>query len=88
LLQIVFGSLFDKDLRKGFVEKARYLGLFVPSQKQQKLVLFCVEKLCQLDAAVVPLLNDLLNGLWEESLIDDDVRRCHYHFELSSLMFL
>jgi len=73
LTQIVFGSLFDKDLRKGFVSKARYLRLFVPTQKQQKLVLYCVEKLCQIDANVLPLLNDLLNGLWEESLVDDDI---------------
>jgi translation initiation factor 5 len=73
LIKIIFGSLFDKDLRKNFVLKARYLRLFVPTQKQQKLVLYCVEKLCQIDANTLPLLNDLLHGLWEENLVDDDI---------------
>lgn len=74
LIKIIFGSLFDKDLRRNFVLKARYLRLFASNSKQQKMVLYCVEKLCQMDASALPLLNDLLCGLWEENVLDEEVR--------------
>jgi len=72
VIKIVFGSLFDKDLRRGFMIKSRYLRLFVPTAKQQKIVLYCVEKLCQLDGEAVKIVADLLNGLWEENILDDE----------------
>jgi len=72
LMKILFGSFFDKDLRTGFIIKARYLRLFVPTQKQQKIVLYCVEKLCQMDAEAVKGIADLLHGLWEENVVDED----------------
>lgn len=47
--------------------KARYLRLFTPTAKQQKIVLYCVEKLCQMDAEAVKVVADMLNGFWEEA---------------------
>lgn len=72
--QILFGSLFPKPFpTKDFVKKARIIRLFVTGPKQQKVVLFCVEKLCQMDSSAVALLPSILNCFWEESVIDEEV---------------
>lgn len=73
LIKIIFGSLFDKDIRRNFVHKARYLRLFANNSKQQKIVLYCVEKLCQMDPNALPILADLLHGLWEQNVLDEEV---------------
>jgi len=74
LRSYLFPALFARDIKKDFYRKASYLNLFVKgNKKQQKLVLFCVEKLCQLNPAVVPSLPSFLNGLYEEEVLDEDI---------------
>jgi len=61
-------------LKKDFYKKTGYLNLFVKgNKKQQKVVLFCVEKLCQLVPAVIPSLPSFLNGLYEEEVLDEEI---------------
>jgi len=74
LRSYLFPSLFASDIKKDFYKKASYLNLFVKgNNKQQKVVLFCVEKLCQLIPAVIPSLPNFLNGLFEEEVLDEDI---------------
>jgi len=37
------------------------------------VVLFCVEKLCQLVPAVIKSLPSFLNGLYEEEILDEEI---------------
>jgi hypothetical protein len=74
LRSYLFPSLFASDIKKDFYKKAAYLNLFVKgNKKQQKVVLFCVEKLCQLIPAVIPSLPNFLNGLYEEEVLDEEI---------------
>jgi len=73
LLKTVFGSLFDATFRKDFYTKADTLGLFVNGDKEQKVVLYCIEKLCQMDANVISGIADLLNGFWEEEVLEETI---------------
>jgi translation initiation factor 5 len=74
LRSYLFPSLFATDIKKDFYKKAGYLNLFVKgNKKQQKVVLFCVEKLCQIIPATVPSLPSILNGFYEEEVLDEDV---------------
>jgi len=74
LRSYLFPSLFASDIKKDFYKKASYLNLFVKgNNKQQKVVLFCVEKLCQLVRTVIPSLPSFLNGLFEEEILDEDI---------------
>jgi len=74
LRSYLFPSLFASDIKKDFYKKASYLNLFVKgNKKQQKVVLFCVEKLCQLLPAVIPSLPSFLNGLYEEEILDEEI---------------
>jgi len=74
LRSFLFPSLFASDIKKDFYRKAAYLNLFVKgNKKQQKVVLFCVEKLCQLIPTVIPALPSFLNGLYEEEVLDEEI---------------
>jgi len=74
LRSYLFPSLFASDIKKDFYKKAGYLNLFVKgNKKQQKVVLFCVEKLCQILPATIPSLPSILNGLYEEEVLDEEV---------------
>jgi len=74
LRSYLFPSLFATDIKKDFYRKAGYLNLFVKgNKKQQKVVLFCVEKLCQLIPTVIPSLPSFLNGLYEEEVLDEEI---------------
>eukprot|EP01128_Nolandella_sp_AFSM9_P010877 TRINITY_DN7593_c0_g1_i1.p1 TRINITY_DN7593_c0_g1~~TRINITY_DN7593_c0_g1_i1.p1 ORF type:complete len:389 (+),score=110.12 TRINITY_DN7593_c0_g1_i1:133-1167(+) len=72
--KILFGSMFPKPLPKeNFITKVHSIRLFVTSQKQQKVILYCIEKLCQMDSSAVPLLPSILNCFWEESVLDEEI---------------
>jgi len=71
LLKTVFGSLFDGTFRTDFYTKAETLSLFVHNEKHQKVVLYCIEKLCQMDNHVITSIADVLHGFWEEDVLDE-----------------
>jgi len=39
--------------------------------KQQKMVLYCLEKICQFEKSIIPILPSILNGFWEEGVLDE-----------------
>jgi len=43
------------------------------TKKQQKVVLYCIEKLCQLYPATIPILHSFLNGFYIEEVLDEDI---------------
>jgi len=74
LRNYLFPSLFAKDVRKDFYKKAAYLNLFTKNnKKQQKVVLYCVEKLCQIVPNTIQILPSFLNGLYVEEVLDEDI---------------
>jgi len=74
LRNYLFPSLFRKDVRKDFYKKSAYLYPFVKNnKKQQKVVLYCVEKLCQIVPATIPILPSYLNGLYTKEVLDEDI---------------
>jgi len=74
LRNYLFPSLFAKDSRKDFYKKSGYLNLFVKNnKKQQKVVLYCVEKLCQIVPSTIQALPSFLNGLHVEEVLDEDI---------------
>jgi len=74
LRNYLFPSLFAKEFRKDFYKKAVYLNLFVKNnKKQQKVVLYCVEKLCQINKETIGYLPSLLNGFYTEEVLDEDI---------------
>jgi translation initiation factor 5 len=74
-LQAVFGVLFDnpKDIVKQMKARAKTLGAFVRDENDQKLVLFCIERLCQVDAAVIPKVTNLLMILYDVDVVEEDI---------------
>jgi len=85
LLKTVFGSLFDQNFRKDFYNKAETLALFVNGDKEQKVVLYCVEKLCQMDSNVINSIADLLHGFWEEDILDEALLSKWYQHPIKKL---
>jgi len=74
LRNCLFPSLYAKDIRKDFYKKAGYLNLFTKNnKKQQKVVLYCVEKLCQIVPSTISALPNFLNGLYVEEVLDEDI---------------
>lgn len=75
LLQVVFGVLFDKpqDIVKQFKARAKIFGAFVREEPDQKMALFCLERLCQMDAAVIPKITNLLMVLYDADILEEEV---------------
>eukprot|EP01125_Pyxidicula_operculata_P003413 TRINITY_DN1417_c0_g1_i1.p1 TRINITY_DN1417_c0_g1~~TRINITY_DN1417_c0_g1_i1.p1 ORF type:complete len:414 (-),score=143.34 TRINITY_DN1417_c0_g1_i1:109-1326(-) len=73
LLRTIFASLFDKNIRQRFYKKAETLQLFVPSQKEQKMVLMCIEKLAEIEPSTVDHMAHILNGFYEENVLDEAI---------------
>jgi len=73
VLRTIFGSLFDKEIKHNFYPKAQILSLFVPSVKEQKVVLMCVEKLCELEPSIIDSIASILNGFYEEEVLDEEI---------------
>lgn len=74
-LQAMFGVLFDntKDIVKLMKSRAKIIGAFVRDENDQKLVLFCIERLCQVDAAVIPKVTNLLMILYEADVVEEEI---------------
>jgi len=57
---------------KIFTKKTEILALFCTNTKHQKIVLYCIEKLVEHDKKLLPQLPHLLNGFFEERILDQD----------------
>jgi translation initiation factor 5 len=73
LIKTIFAALFPGDhIRKDFYKKTDTLSLFCTNTKHQKIVLYCLEKLMEYDKKLLPELPHLLNGFFEERILDQD----------------
>jgi len=73
LRNYIFPSLFAKDIRIDFYKKAGFLRLFVKDNKaHQKLVLYCIEKLCIISPDTIGLLPGFLQGLFTTNVLDEE----------------
>jgi len=73
LFNLVFGSLFDQNLEKDFERKAEYMKLFISKPKDQKQLLFCVEKLCQMHPTLITQISSILQSFYNSEMLCDDV---------------
>jgi translation initiation factor 5 len=73
MYKFVFAALYSPEtIRKDFYKKTDILSLFVTSAKHQKIVLYCLEKQCEFDPKVIHHLPHILNGFFEESILDQE----------------
>jgi len=73
LFNVVFGSLFDQNLEKNFEKKSEYMNLFIAKPKDQKQLLFCVEKLCQMHPTLISHISSILQHFYNSGMVCDDV---------------
>lgn len=71
MLCLIFGSLFE-NLEKNFAKKAKTLSLFVSGTKDEKVLLFCLERLCIMQASLIPQFSAILQNFYNENLLHDD----------------
>lgn len=74
-LQAVFGVLFDspKDIVKQMKARVKTFAAFVRDENEQKLALFCIERLCQVDAAVIPKVTNILMILYDADVLEEEI---------------
>jgi len=73
MCSLVFGSLFAEEIDKDFVLKTKFMSVFIHGPKEQKTLLFCLEKLCQVQSSVLPKISAILQNFYDQNLLDDDV---------------
>jgi len=73
LLKYVFAALFtDADMRKDFYKKAKILSYFTTTEKEMKIVLYCLEKHMEAHKKCVEVLPHVLNGFFECCVLDEE----------------
>jgi len=72
-LQTVFACLFDGDILKQIKSRSEILNLFSNTELHQKIILLCVEKLCDAEKGVIDRIADVLLGFWEAGVLDEEI---------------
>lgn len=73
LLKYIFAALFsDADMRTDFYKKAQILSYFSTSEKEMKIVLYCLEKHIEQYRKVTDVLPHVLNGFYENCILDEE----------------
>eukprot|EP01130_Rhizamoeba_saxonica_P001823 TRINITY_DN11659_c0_g1_i1.p1 TRINITY_DN11659_c0_g1~~TRINITY_DN11659_c0_g1_i1.p1 ORF type:complete len:364 (-),score=81.49 TRINITY_DN11659_c0_g1_i1:75-1166(-) len=73
-LQNVFKILFTpSQILSQIVPKSKYLDMFIFNEKDQRMILSCLEKLCKMKKELINSIVDILNSFYELELIDEDV---------------
>lgn len=73
VFNLVFGSLFDANLEQNFETKANFMHVFVKGPKEQKQLLFCLERLSQKEPSVIPQISSILQEFYELDMVSDDI---------------
>lgn len=75
IVQVIFGTLFDKDIAKQIKMKGKLktLELFVKSERDQKMTLFCLEKLCEAEPSVIARVANILNALYDADILEENI---------------
>jgi len=73
LLKYIFASLFtDADMRTDFYKKSIILSYFSTTEKEMKIILYCLEKHLETNRKCVELLPHVLNGFFETCVLDEE----------------
>jgi len=73
LLKYIFAALFtDADMRTEFYKKAKILSYFTTTEKEMKIVLYCLEKHLEANRKCVETLPHVLNGFFEYCVLDEE----------------
>jgi len=73
LLKYIFAALFtDADMRTDFYKKARILSYFSTTEKEMKIILYCLEKQIETYRKCVDVLPHVLNGFFETCVLDEE----------------
>lgn len=74
LIKYIFMGLFsDGNIRHNFYNKIMYIDNFVVEQKDMFLILTCVEKLVEENETLMSEFIHILNGLFENGVVEEDV---------------
>jgi len=73
LLKYIFASLFpDADMKTNFYKKAQILSYFCTTEKQMKIILYCLEKSIETNRKLTEMLPHVLNGFYESCVLDEE----------------
>jgi len=72
VIQSLFMTLFDNNIIYQIKPLAEYIEPFVCDEKDQRIVLNCLEKLCHIDKAVIENIVHILYGLYDEDIVEED----------------
>jgi len=72
VIQNLFMILFDNNIIYQINSLAEYIEPFVCDEKDQRLVLNCLEKLCHIDKAVIDNIVHILYGLYEQDIVEEE----------------
>jgi translation initiation factor 5 len=73
LLKYIFAALFtDADMRAEFYKKAQILSYFSTTEKEMKIILYCLEKHIEANRKCVEVLPHVLNGFYENCILDEE----------------
>jgi len=72
VIQNLFMILFDNNIVYQINPLAEYIELFVCDEKDQRIVLNCLEKLCHIDKAVIDNVVHILYGFYDHDIVEED----------------
>jgi len=72
VIQNLFMILFDNNIIYQINPLAEYIEPFVCDEKDQRLVLNCLEKLCHIDKTVIDNIVHILYGLYNHEIVEED----------------
>jgi len=72
VIQNLFMTLFDSNIIYQINPLGDYLEPFVCDERDQRLVLNCLEKLCHIDNAIIENIVHILYGLYDKDVIEED----------------
>lgn len=72
IIQNVFSCLFSESMLQNLPEKCHVLSLVVQTPKDQQIVLFLFEKLCESDETIIPKVSAVLNAFYDEDVVEEE----------------
>eukprot|EP01129_Flabellula_baltica_P012913 TRINITY_DN5914_c0_g1_i1.p1 TRINITY_DN5914_c0_g1~~TRINITY_DN5914_c0_g1_i1.p1 ORF type:complete len:407 (+),score=103.06 TRINITY_DN5914_c0_g1_i1:1-1221(+) len=72
LIQNIFRILFNGDILYQLIPNAKYLAPFIVNEKDEKLVLTLIEKLCHIEKSLIRESHHILSGFYEAKILEED----------------
>lgn len=73
IVQYVFTSVFNAGIMPKLATGAHILSLVVQDSLTQQVVLFYLEKACELDRSLVDQITTILNAFYDEGVLDEEI---------------